>query len=400
MNVLFPDQAPAALKRDRRRLLKLLAATGGSLALSTTVPTRWIAPVVEVGILPAHAQTSQQPQIVIEATLCPGEPLVGSLTSAISAVPNKADIFFVFDTTASMGGVLAQAKSEAGVILTELSALIPDVRFGVANFRDYTVFAPGEAYAYQLNQSMTSNQTLVIQAINNLGLGGGGDGPEAYTRALFESYSDLNLGFRADARRFIVMFGDNFPHDDNLNEGVPNPPINPGGIFCADGGACNLDPGRDDNLGTGDDLDLQTVLGDVADNQITLLYIQSAFFDTNLLYYWNHWAGLTGSGGQAVLLSGTQNLTDIIVELIGTASQEIASLTLDTDPATFAPWLTNAEEQTDLTIPVGGLTISLGFTITPPVDTESDVYEFLVRTVGDGVVYAATEARITVPTDC
>lgn len=396
MSDLFLNQAPDTVKTDRRQLLKLLAATGGSLALSTTLPVKWAEPVVEVGMLPAHAQASPAEPIII-TTLCPDESLTDSLTSTISAIPGKADVFFIFDTTGSMGGVLNQAKSEANAILTELSALIPDVNFGVANLRDYNIFAPGEAYAYQLDQPITGDQALVIEAINNLGLGGGGDGPEAYTRALFESYSDPSLGFRSDARRFIVMFGDNVPHDDDLNEGVPDPPINPGGVYCGVI-TCVLDPGRDGILDTADDLNLQTVLNDVAANQITLLYIQSAF-DTNLLYYWNHWAGLTGSGGQAVLLNETGNLTDIIVDLIGTAGQKIDLLTLDTAPADFADWL-KADSQTDLTIPVGGLTVSLNFTVTPPADTESGVYNFSIRTIGDGVVYAETEIQISVPTDC
>ncbi len=42
---------------NRRQLLKILAAAAGAAALST-LPTNWKTPVVEVGALPAHAQTS------------------------------------------------------------------------------------------------------------------------------------------------------------------------------------------------------------------------------------------------------------------------------------------------------------------------------------------------------
>ena len=46
---------------SRRRLLQALAATGGSIAASSVLPDKWIAPVVEVGYLPAHAQASVTP---------------------------------------------------------------------------------------------------------------------------------------------------------------------------------------------------------------------------------------------------------------------------------------------------------------------------------------------------
>jgi hypothetical protein len=41
----------------RRELLKIVAATGGAVALSS-LPNRWEKPLVEVGVLPAHAQAS------------------------------------------------------------------------------------------------------------------------------------------------------------------------------------------------------------------------------------------------------------------------------------------------------------------------------------------------------
>jgi uncharacterized membrane protein len=46
-------------KLSRRELLKLAAAATGAAALST-VPNKWVTPVVEIGALPAHAQASQR----------------------------------------------------------------------------------------------------------------------------------------------------------------------------------------------------------------------------------------------------------------------------------------------------------------------------------------------------
>lgn len=41
---------------SRRQALKVLAAAGGAIAASTLIPSRWSKPVVEAGVLPAHAQ--------------------------------------------------------------------------------------------------------------------------------------------------------------------------------------------------------------------------------------------------------------------------------------------------------------------------------------------------------
>ena len=46
---------------SRRRLLKILAASGGAVAASSLLLEKWTRPVVEVGVLPAHAQVSPVP---------------------------------------------------------------------------------------------------------------------------------------------------------------------------------------------------------------------------------------------------------------------------------------------------------------------------------------------------
>jgi hypothetical protein len=43
---------------SRREALMVLAATGGAAAASLLLPEKWVQPVVEAGILPAHAQSS------------------------------------------------------------------------------------------------------------------------------------------------------------------------------------------------------------------------------------------------------------------------------------------------------------------------------------------------------
>jgi hypothetical protein len=51
-------EGPQGRPMGRRQLLKALVAAGGAVAVSTLLPSRWIKPAVEVGVLPAHAQVS------------------------------------------------------------------------------------------------------------------------------------------------------------------------------------------------------------------------------------------------------------------------------------------------------------------------------------------------------
>jgi hypothetical protein len=52
------QEIPSEEALSRRRLLKALAATGGAVAAANLLPGQWVKPVVEVGVLPAHAQVT------------------------------------------------------------------------------------------------------------------------------------------------------------------------------------------------------------------------------------------------------------------------------------------------------------------------------------------------------
>ena len=53
------DQSSTKLQLlSRREVLKALAVIGGAAAASALLPEKWVKPVVEAGVLPAHAQAS------------------------------------------------------------------------------------------------------------------------------------------------------------------------------------------------------------------------------------------------------------------------------------------------------------------------------------------------------
>jgi hypothetical protein len=51
-------------KMGRRALLKAIAATGGAVAAASMLPGKWVKPVIEAGVLPAHAQASPPVQTI------------------------------------------------------------------------------------------------------------------------------------------------------------------------------------------------------------------------------------------------------------------------------------------------------------------------------------------------
>ena len=191
-------------------------------------------------------------------------------TVKIPPMPPKADVIFAFDLTATMSGIINEAKSKAEQIMNTSIASYPEVSFtfGVMSYMDYPNLYescsynalyghPGD-YAYSLDQLLTTSTAAVANAINSLVLGNGGDGPADYTRIFYESYNDSNIGWRTGAKKLLINFGDSIPHDCNLNEGVTSGTWSTGN-----------DPGRDENISTLDDnLDLQSVLASMNSNDI------------------------------------------------------------------------------------------------------------------------------------
>lgn len=59
-------ESPQRTEIGRRQVLKAMIATGGALAASAMLPAEWTKPVVEMGVLPAHAQVSTIYELVTD----------------------------------------------------------------------------------------------------------------------------------------------------------------------------------------------------------------------------------------------------------------------------------------------------------------------------------------------
>lgn len=209
---------------------------------------------------------------------------------------DELDVMFSFDLTGSMGGYIGEFKAEAAAICDSLQAISPSLRVGVMSHVDYPDFYDSYGYAanygadpdyaYNLDHPLDSDCDAAVATIDGLGLMVGGDGPQNYTRMFHESWNDPGIDWRPDAQKIVIMFGDNVPHDNDLNEGIPDPMM-PGP--WSTGG----DPGRDELMFTGDDLNLQTEL-----MMMDMFGIKLFSVNPNYLGYWQTWASWTG--GMAV----------------------------------------------------------------------------------------------------
>jgi hypothetical protein len=353
--------------------------------------------LIASGAIASH--TSIEPDTVW-LTLSPGESAEVPKTVIVPGLIPKGDILFAFDLTASMADEIDVVKAEAYNIMVAVSGVVADARFGVVSYMDYPHFYDtcgyfatyGSAYygdyAYNLDQALTSDTALVRTVIEGLVMGDGMDGPQDYGRIFYESYADsANIGYRPDAKRILLNFADNVPHDCDLNEGIP------GSTWVWSTGG---DPGRDEVMGNADDLDLQTVLGGMASSNITLLEVHGAsYFPPGSLPYWEHWCSLTG--GSLFHLADASQIPAAIESLIQVQALHLDSLTLKVMTPGFEAWLTSLVPPfyLDITAPE-----TLYFTeeITVPPGTPcGNTYVFQISAIGDGVSYGDEIVIVRVP---
>ena len=140
-------------------------------------------------------------------TLAIGESVtIGTTVTVDAGGPDSAtvDVFFLADSTGSMGGQIAQAKANANTIISSLSGL-GDVHFGVGEYKDTF-----DAFTYRTNTALTGNTSAVTAGINAWSASGGGDFPEANLIGLERVAKET--AWRDGSTRIVVMFGDAVGH--------------------------------------------------------------------------------------------------------------------------------------------------------------------------------------------
>lgn len=165
-------------------------------------------------------------------TLAVGESVTIRKTVTVDAGPpttSKADVFFLSDTTGSMFGVIDAVRTNAAAILAGTTGF-GDVAWGVGEYKDFEV--PGTPWGsfgdfpWRLNQAITTDTTAVQNGIDQWSASGGNDLPESNLYALSQAASgDPAVGWRDDAAKFIVWFGDAEGHDPDTTPGYPGPTL-------------------------------------------------------------------------------------------------------------------------------------------------------------------------------
>jgi hypothetical protein len=323
-----------------------------------------------------------------EATLYPGESTSEIKEACIPPIPPKADILWSFDLTGSMGDELNNVKINCENIAIAIQGAIPDCRSGLISHMDYpdiytscdysNTYGDSPDYPYSLDQTFTADWTDMHTAIGALNIGWGVDYPENYARAFYEAYSDPLLDWRDDAAKILVAFLDALPHDCELGTGD--------------------DPGPDGIMGTGDELDFDQVLLELASNNIHLVVVYSG----PDYAVWENYAAnpnhkittyLTDEFGN--IPSGV-SIEDFIIEIISGTTATVHELMLELGVPEYSDGVFIDPPMYSNVSPDGG-PYMFEVTFTVPEDAEPGVYTFPLYLKGDGAIYDEQLVTITVP---
>lgn len=241
-------------------------------------------------------------------------------------VVNQLDVLFLMDVSSSMGDELNVVKQESTRIMEGLRDMVADTNFGMATFVDYPGFYDSsyggpygdtDDYSWQLDQDMTSDIGVVSRAITRVGLLNGKDGPEAYTRALYETQF---LGWRPEARRIVILFGDAVPHDRTF--------------FSEDYG---IDPGRDGRENTDDDLQLRQVIAELSAANISVIAVNTSDSEEAVVtQFFRYLAEETD--GQYFRLGTAEQIPESIQTLVGGQIASISQIGISANMP-YQTWL-------------------------------------------------------------
>jgi len=115
------------------------------------------------------------------------------------------DILISFDTTGSMYPALTEVRNRASDTVKRILS-IPGARVAIIAHGDY--YDKKTTYVTKI-LPFTSSVNEVVRFINEVKQTNGGDSPECYELVMHEAQ---NLSWRHEARKAMIMIGDNVPH--------------------------------------------------------------------------------------------------------------------------------------------------------------------------------------------
>ncbi|HEY1351118.1 MAG TPA: vWA domain-containing protein [Ktedonobacteraceae bacterium] len=121
------------------------------------------------------------------------------------------DVVISFDTTGSMSSVLAQVRQKIKQTVERLMGELPDIHIGIIVHGDYC--DAGSTYVTR-HLDLTQDTLSITNFVEHTPSTGGGDAPECYELVLNEAQE---LSWRPEARRVLVMIGDEVAHEPQDN---------------------------------------------------------------------------------------------------------------------------------------------------------------------------------------
>lgn len=312
-----------------------------------------------------------------------------TVTIPKSGVAPKADVYLLADTTGSMGTILDAVKAGASAILNHPGLAGFDVAWGVGNYRDFPVGAGLNSYAFQHQLAPDTNDATVDAAISAWVAAEGLDTPEGQLYALHQIATDPATGWRPDAKRILVWFGDAPGHDPicadlsglpaDVTEASTTADLTGAGVtVVAVSTTSGADPAALDGDGSASSADY-TCPDTGSAGQATRITAATGGSHTSGIDANDIVTTLGDLIAQAVASIGSVSLVPT-----GDAAEFVQSIT----PGSYGP-LPGDEEHV--------LTFTVTWLGTKECREKDQVFTGSLDVVADGVVVAAKRVRVTVP---
>lgn len=125
----------------------------------------------------------------VELELAPGEVRSVPYRLEIWPTPTPVDVYFLIDTTGSMGNAICQVRTGLADIVKGLAYGGYDAMFGVGQYKDYEYGEDQiDDFAYRRDRAVGPADRSLVDALEQLTAeGGGSTGPESATSALFQA---------------------------------------------------------------------------------------------------------------------------------------------------------------------------------------------------------------------
>ena len=173
----------------------------------------------------------------VEVTLAPGETRDVDYYLQVPAAPSPIEVFFLIDTTGSMGFVIDGIRQGLAKIVNDLGTAGIAARFGVGEVKEYPIspYSSDPDLPYRLVREVGPVDAELESALAELQASGGGDGPESMPTGYYQLATGAgdtvdgevmvprghDAGFGAGAMRIVVASTDVQYHG---GAGYPGPP--------------------------------------------------------------------------------------------------------------------------------------------------------------------------------